>query len=210
MAVNVSNEPTSTLLIPVCEMPPGSISQIRNQVKDQLLAIAQPELKIATKDLIIRDLRWVEDLQAYSVGTTAATINDWTFTTAGTATTGFITITGDKQMGNQRFVALYGVRDLRLTYGTQQAAATVLAAIPQAVSLVKIDVGGGTRAQWDLSKVEGTLVGELAGVSPSAVIIPQNVLFNIYFYKSLGVASVIARVVLMGMVVEPRGLVISP
>jgi hypothetical protein len=174
------------------------------------LAIAQPELKIAMKDLVVRDLRWVEDIQAYSVGTTAATVNDWTFTTAASATTGYVTITGDKTCANQRFMAFYGIRDLRIAYGTQQAAATVLASIPQAVSLVKIDVGGGTRAVWDLSKVEGTLTGEMAGVSSSAVIIPQNVLFNIYYYKSLGVNSVIARIVLMGMVVEARGLVISP
>jgi len=203
-------EPAQTLLIPTCELPPGAISQIRNQVKDALVAIASHEMKLQPKDLIVRDLRWVEDLQAYSTGTTAATVNDWTFTTAAGVATGYAVVTPVANMTTNRYVALFGVRDLRWTYGVAQAAPTTRVALPQAVSLIKIDVGGGTRAIWDLSKVEGVIIGEMAGICSTAVIIPQNTSYQISYYKMLAVNSVIARIVLAGLVVEPRGIVCAP
>lgn len=198
-----------THLIPVSELAPGAISFIRNEVLKDLLARASKQLSLPEDKLVVRDLRWVEDLQAYSSGTTASTINDWLFTTAATTVTGFITVTGDKTMGDERFVALYGVKDLRRVYDVKQAAATTGAVLSQVVSLIKIAVGGGDKVIWDLSKLQ-VYPESLAGFTPSAVIIPQNSAFNISIYKANGVASVIANIVLEGLVVEPRGKVISP
>ena len=198
-----------TQLVPVAELAPGAVGAIRNEVIKQTLAIASKELNLPEDKLVVRDLRFVEDMQIYATGTTAATINDWVFTTAATTVTGFVTITGDKTMGDQRYVAIFGVRDLRMAYGVKQAAATIPAVLSAVVSLLKISVGGADRVIWDLCKIQ-SYPNELVGVSPMAVIIPQNASFNIYIYKSNGVASVISNIMLEGVVVEPRGKVVSP
>ena len=198
-----------TQLIPAEELAPGAISAIRNQIINVLVALASSELHMPPGDLVVRDIRWVEDLQAYSSGTTAATVNNWIFTTAASATTGFVTITGDKVMGDQRYVAIYGVRDLRNVYDTKQAAAAANARLSQVVSLLKLNVGGADKAIWDLTKLQ-SYPNQLVGISPSAVLIPQNAAFNIFIYKMEATNSVVANLVLEGVVVEPRGKVISP
>ena len=198
-----------TQLVPIAELPPGAITSIRNEVIKGVLAIASSELNIPEEKLVVRDLRFVEDLQMYASGTTAASINDWVFTTAASTVTGFVTITGEKTMGDQRYVAIFGVRDLRMAYGVKQAAATIPASLSQVVSLLKISVGGADRVIWDLCKIQ-SYPNELVGVSPFAVLIPQNAAFNIYIYKANGVASVVSNIMLEGVVVEPRGKVVSP
>jgi len=54
----------------------------------------------------------------------------------------------------------------------------------------------------------------MAAVSPSAIIIPQNTGFQIYVYGGLsddGASTDVAQyIVLEGVVVEPRGKVLSP
>ena len=203
-------EPAQTLLIPTCELPPGAISQIRNQVKDALVRIACHEMKLAPSDIVVRDLRWVEDLAGYATPLVASAVNDWTYTTVADATVGYKVVTPVANMATNRYVALFGARDLRMTYGAQQAAATTRLSLPQCVSLIKIDVGGGTRAIWDLSKIQAITIGEMAGITSTAVIIPQNTSYQISYYKCIAVASTIARIVLAGMVVEPRGVVCAP
>lgn len=216
MAV-ITQEVADTMLIPVDELPPGALTAHRNKIKSMLTAIVSKDLALPPNQLIVRDIRWVEDMQAYSTGTTAATINDWIFTTAASATTGFVTITGDQRMAQNRYVALYGVRDLRFTYGTVAASVTTnpWLVIPQCVSQIKIDVGGGTRAIWDLSKVQAagasaSSCGNASGIAMSAVIIPQLATYNISFYKMIGVNSTIAKVVFEGFCLEPRGVLCSP
>lgn len=197
-----------TQLIPVQELPAGQISAIRNSVIDNLVRQVSKELNRPETDLVVRDLRPVEDLVLYSTGTTAATINDWVFTTAASTTQGFVTITGDQTMGDQRFVAIFGVKDLREVYGIKQAAATVAHCLPQYISLIKINVGGTDKAMWDISKLQ--CYEEHAGICPSACIIPQNTLYNLSLYKSLGVSGGVANIVFDGIVVEPRAKTVSP
>jgi len=199
-----------TQLIPISELAPGAAGAIRNQVIAGLLALASSEMKMPIEKLVVRDLRPVEDLALYSSGTTAATINDWLFTTAASTVTGFVVInSAATPMADQRYVALYGVKDLRNVYDVKQAAATVRAVLSQVVSLVKINVGGGDKAIWDLTKLQ-VYPNEMVGISPSAVIIPQNASYAISLYKCNGVASVIANILFEGVVVEPRGKVLSP
>ena len=202
-------EATNILLIPACEMPVGAISQIRNQVKKSLLEIASTQLKMPQKDLVVRDLRWVEDIVGYATAGVASTVNDWTYTGAGAAT-GYISVTGVAAMPVNKFMAIYGARDLRWTYAAQVAAPTTGPepyALPQNVSLIKIDVGGGTRAIWDLSKAQGS--EEMSGICPSAVIIQQMQSYEIWYYQTILFAAPV-RIVLDGMVADPRGLTISP
>ena len=197
-----------TQLIPTQELPPGGISFIRKRITDAMVALAARELKKNPDELVARDIRWVGDLAAYGSGTTAATIEDWLFTTAATTVTGYVTVaTGT--MTDQRYVALFGIRDLRRTYDVKQAAATAAAVLSQVVSLIRLNVGGADKVIWDLSKCQG-YPETVAGVCEQAVLIPPNTIYTISFYKSNGVASVIANVVLEGVVVEPRGLLISP
>lgn len=200
----------NTLLIPTQDLPPGQVSAIRNEIFKSLAQFAAIELKMPVGDLVVRDLRPVEDLVLYSTGTTPATINNWLFTTAATATTGFVTVTGDREMADQRYVALFGVKDLKDSHGpTAIVGATSCAVSPQAISLIKIIVGGSDKAIWDLCKC-ACYTNACAGISPSAVVIPPNALYNIQYYKTLPIASAPAYIVLEGVVVEPRGLVLSP
>ena len=199
-----------TQLIPIQEMAPGSVAAIRLQVTNALVALAARELNMTPDQLVVRDLRPVEDLQLYGSGTTAATIDDWIFTTAATTATGFVTISGDKTMGDQRYVALYGVRELRFTELLRSSVTVqTLVWLPDAVSLLKINVGGGDKVIWDTTKIQCYPDAPVA-ITPGAVVIPQNASFNISIYKAQGVASAIVRMILEGVVVEPRGKVISP
>ena len=212
MAV-ITQEVANTLLIPVYELAPGAITAHRNKIRDMLVAIAGKDLNLRPNQFIIRDIRWVEDIVGLASAGVTATVNDWTFTTAASATTGFVTVTGDRRMSQNRYLALYGARDLRLTYGSQASVTTnpYTTTIPQCVSQIKIDVGGGTRAIWDLCKVQGGgMAVDPAGIAMSAVIIPQLATYNIYYYKMIAVNSTVARIVLMGLVCEPRGIVVSP
>lgn len=198
-----------TYLIPVQELSPGSVSAIRNEVIKSLVQQVSKELNLPQEKLVVRDLRPVEDLVLYSTGTTPATINDWVFTTAGSTATGYVSLTGDASMADQRYVALYGVKDLRDVYDVKIAAATYRAVLSQVVSLLKISVGGGERVVWDLTRIQA--FPEIkAGISPTAIIIPQNTLYNISIYKMEDTASVVANILLDGIVVEPRGKVVSP
>lgn len=195
-------------LIPIRELAPGAAGAVRNQVIAALVAQAAREMNLPIEKLVVRDLRPVEDLTMYATGTTASTINDWIFLTAATTVTGFITV-ASTTMADQRYVAIYGVKDLRESYEVKQAGATYRAVLSQVVSLVKINVGGADKVIWDLCKLQAYF-NELVGVSPAAVVIPQNAVFTISYYKANGVASVISNIVLEGVVVEPRGKLVSP
>lgn len=201
---------TNIMLIPKAELPKGAITAMRNSVIATVKKLASTELKLSEDQLVARDIRWVEDLQAYSTGTTAATVNNWIFTTAGSTTTGFVTVTGDQTCAVERFIAIYGVKDLRCAYDIKGVTGpTYHATLAHTVSQIRIDVGGGIKAIWDLLKMENNPL-EPVGISPAAVLIPQNTVYNIYYYKHLATNSTIANLVLEGVVVEPRGKVISP
>lgn len=210
---------TQTHLIPIQELTPGMIASIRNSVITQVVALTSKELNMPESALVVRDIRPYGDLGIYSmIGTAASSAGteDW-YTTASvaTVTAGYSSMTGAATMGDQRYVALFGVRDKRGTIGqvTLLATATGLPG-PQygarMVSLIKINVGGADKVIWDTDNIEA-YPEQLAGFAPAAVIIPQNASYNISYYivKTTTGDSPI-HLQLIGVVVEPRGKVISP
>lgn len=222
-----------TQLIPIKEMLPVTVGAIRNQVIEALVAQASHELNLPATDLVVRDVRPFNDLQMYSGGTTASTVDTWAFDTTTTAAAAFVTVTGAKQMGDQRYVAIWGVRDLKNAQGLHSTSmgtnpsvlllpitGTVHAASfadmwPQVVNQVKINVGGSDKVLWDLTGMYA-YKDDCCGISPGAVIIPQNASYNIYYQlrghivNTTAAPGQSARIQLIGVVVEPRGKVISP
>ena len=86
------------------------------------------------------------------------------------------------------------------------------------ISLVRINVGGSDKVLWDISGIYSSMEHR-SGFSPSAVIIPQNSSYVISYYRmgtfeagvyAAPVTDEIAWLQLVGVVVEPRGKVISP
>lgn len=199
-----------TQLIPIQELTPGQVGAIRNVVKNNLVSKASHELNLPEDKLVVRDVRPVEDLAMYASHGSAATVEDWLFTSTASTGTGFVTVTGTATMDDNRYVALFGVRDYRLGIATVATAgpATLICG-PSSVSLVKINVGGADKVVWD-TKVMQAYSQDLVAFTPSPVIIPQNVTYNIYYYKSQATNSMVIWLQLIGLVVEPRGKTISP
>ena len=212
--------PALTQLIPAEELAPGAISAIRNDVINALVALAARELGLPPEKLVVRDVRPFSDLQLYSTGAVDSTSDRWGYAATGT-TIGFVAINGTKTMGDQRYVALFGVRDRGAAGNVASGSATlavVKTANKPAVSLIKINVGGADKVIWDLTGMYA-YTSKMAAFAPSAVIIPQNSTFVISYYRqgSLEVGTTTGPVTdeiswlqLVGVVVEPRGKVISP
>ncbi len=213
----------TTQLIPLDELTPGAVGAIRNTVIEAIVAKASKELNIPSEQLVVRDVRPATDLQLYAAGTTDSTVDEWGYDATTTSASAFTPVNGSKTMGNQRYVALFGVRDLRKGIGVHTTAmslfeATTLmgdatsASVPivpgQMVSLIKINVGGADKVIWDLTGMEA--YDNPVAFTPSAVIIPQNSTFNIYYYFKTTCAGIRAYLQLVGVVVEPRGKVVSP
>jgi len=215
-----------TQLIPIHELSPGAVGAIRNTIINALVKQVAQELSLSEDKLVVRDPRPFNDLQMYETAATAKTVDKWTYDTTTTTVNAFTTVTGTASMADQRYVALFGVRDLRLGVGIhttamnlldstavavaatgENAAARVIAG--QVVSFIKITVGGADRVIWDLTSMEA-YPENLIGFSPTAVIIPQNTSYNIGYYMVSTVAGVRAYLQLIGVVVEPRGKLISP
>lgn len=212
--------PALTQLIPIQELAPGAVAAIRNQVINALVKQVSQELGLPPDKLVVRDLRPASDLQIYGSGTTDLTSDRWGFVDTGT-TAAFVAINStSKAMGDQRYVALFGVRD-RSAHTPASGSATLAVArtvAKQVVSLIKVNVGGGDKAIWDISGLYA-YTEALAGFTPSAVVIPQNASFVISYYKmgsiengavTAPVSGEISWLQLVGVVVEPRGKVISP
>lgn len=218
---------TQTQLIPIQEMTPGAVGAIRNQVINNLVAQVSRELGLPADKLVVRDIRPLLDLAMYGEAAATATSERWGYVATGT-TIGFTTVTGAGTMGDQRYVAIYGVRDRGIMRGASgsatisSATAAIGIASPggykQVISLIKINVGGADKVIWDISGVRAYTDAAVA-FSPSAVVIPQNASFNIYYYRqgsievgieTAPVTDEICWLQLVGVTVEPRGKVISP
>ena len=211
-----------TQLIPISELTPGAVGAIRNQVINGLVARASQELSMALEKLVVRDVRPFSDLSMYAAGTTIATIDEWLYDATSTTANAFTSVTGDATMGDQRYVAIFGVRDLRKGVGVHTTAmqldnstdgfgASTLKAWnppPAVVRQLRLSVGGAVKVIWDLSSVES--YPDPIGFSPSAIVIPQNTTFNISYNLGGNVAGRRAWLQLIGVVVEPRGRVTSP
>ena len=212
--------PAVTILVPLAEMTPGQVGAIRNAIIDRLVADVAAELNVSPRDLVVRDPRPFNDLQMYAGSTTDSVVNEWLYDATTTTANAYTSVTGNKVMADQRWVALFGVRDLRRGQGMHstamdsQATAMVLAAaldqLPNMVSFIKLSVGGGDKAIWDISCLEAYGPESMVGFTPGAVVIPQNATYNLAYYFKSTVAGFRAYLQLIGVVVEPRGKVISP
>lgn len=192
------------------------IAQIRNNVISQVVALACKELNMPADKLIVRDIMPYTDLGFDYGAASTGTAENWEHDMTGT-TVGYTTVTGDATMADQRYVALFGARDLRFAQGATSQGVTdrlVNAELQGGVSFIKFSVGGATKALWDFTCAQAYKQAMVA-FSPSAVIIPQNAAYNIYFYQKNIAAVATAKSIpvyiqLIGVTVEPRGKVISP
>ena len=119
-------------------------------------------------------------------------------------------------MGDNRYVALFGVRDLRYSAAGTEDVSDVSnlpktkSALGPVASLIRITVGGSEKVIWDVSCMQAYADAQVA-FSSSAVIIPQNASYKIEFGKFMTTtAEALYHIQLIGVVVEPRGKVISP
>jgi len=214
---------TLATLIPIQELTPGMVGKIRNDVIQGVVALASKELSIPPTNLVVRDVRPFNDLGMYAGGTTAAAIDEWLYDATTTTANAFTSVSGAKTMGDQKFVALFGIRDLRRGVGVHStgmgadwestaAASDAWHPYPLAgavVSLVKINVGGADKVIWDLTSMEAYQDMNV-GFTQAPVLIPQNVSYNLYYYFKTTAAGLRAWLQFIGVVVEPRGLTISP
>jgi hypothetical protein len=115
------------------------------------------------------------------------TYEDWQETTGTTGDTYETMTTGT--MGDQTFVGIYGVMVSN-----------------NACTSLRFDIGGGYRAIWQLQNLKDNDNG--VGFCPSAITIPQNTVYTISRY--VRAVSTPTTIVLRGVLVEPRGLTISP
>ncbi len=202
-------------LIPAHELTPGAIAKIRNDVIDAVVALASKELSMSPDKLVVRDVRPKADLALYGAGTTALTVEDWVYECTSSTINTYTTITGAASMGDNKFVALFGVRDHRLNQNCGVHATTGITgtiagqSLAQLVSLIKLNVGGADKVIWDTNCLSA-YQDNLAAFTPSAVIIPQNAAYNIYYMFRHNVAGSVGRIQFVGVTVEPRGKLVSP
>lgn len=205
------NRARQITLIPTMELAPGAIAAIRNEIVTILVARAARELGKAPEQLLVRDLRPFSDLGWATnddIGTAALTEDEWIFTSDDSANysafTEMISSSYD-EMGDDRYVAIYGVKDMRMSLN---------APIAQALSMLKINVGGNDKVIWDLQNMQAYPNALAAVCLPPGVIIPPSTSFQIYGQGCLsddgGATDIASYIVLEGIVVEPKGKVLSP
>lgn len=213
-----------TILIPLDEMSPGAVGAIRNQVISGLVRKAASELSMPEDRLVVRDVRPANDLRFYSAGTTTSGVDEWLYDATTTTANAYTSVTGDATMGDQRYVALFGLRDLRKGIGIHTTSMNTMDATTnlftsatdqtsqlraaQVVTYVQVSVGGSIKAIWDATGME--IYQNAVSFSPYAVVIPQNSTYNISYYFNSTAAGLRAWLQLIGIVVEPRGRVTSP
>ena len=203
-----------TQLLPISELTPSLVGSIRNSAIEQLVGIVASELKKPMQDLVVRDIEPYTDLYwnygSASVGAVENWERDMTL-----ATCGYVQVNSNTVMADQRYVIIFGVRDQRYGVGATADATSIGGdVLPVSnVSLIKFVVGGRTVAIWDTSHIMG--LGPKVAFSPSAIIIPQNIGFQISYYQknvdSMNTAfATPSYIQLVGVTVEPRGKTISP
>ena len=207
---------TLSQLIPIQELTPGQIGAIRNGAINYVVALAAKELSMSEDKLVVRDIRPKDDLALYGASGTdaAAAFNSWYYDCSAETVGSYESIcSATGTMGDQRYVAIFGVRDLRWTIGTTAANVTAAGIAsgnlePKLVSLLRFTIGGAYKVIWDTNVMEA-YGDNLVAFSPSVVIIPQNVSYQIEAFKDAAKEGDV-MLQLIGVVVEPRGLVISP
>lgn len=203
-----------TQLIPIQELTPGAVGAIRNAVINQVVAQASRELNMPADRLVVRDILPYTDLGWDYGAATAGTTDQWLHD-ATSGAVGFYSViatSGGAQMGDMRYVAIFGVRDLRGGLGATTTATEVSTnKIGLAFhSKIKIIVGGADKVVWEVSCLSAYIgTGPAVAFAPTAVIIPQNTQYDIQFYESIAKSTEVTMQ-LIGVTVEPRGKLISP
>ena len=202
-----------TQMIPIQELTPGQVGKIRNDAINAVVAEASKALNLPLDRLVVRDVRPVADLALYSTGTTLSTVEWWFYKVATSAAGWTAANATTSTMGDNKFVCIFGIRD-QATHAAASLGAT--ATYPGGtspgtpmISFVKLNVGGADKVTWDCGCTRG--YNEMVAFTPSAVIIPQNTSFVIYYYlEEMWDAAQVTFFQLLGVTVEPRGLSISP
>jgi hypothetical protein len=149
-----------------------------------------PTARLVCRDLLPTDL--------------GLTNNEWTETTGATDNAWDDTSIASQSIKDDTYVAIYGCRLL------------TLAANPP-ISALKIQVGGATKAIWDLYKIwplytvgggtaaaERTSIHSIAGIAETPVIITRNMQITIAEYVIE--ASTAYKLAFEGLVVEKEGV----
>ena len=199
----------NTLLSPIKELATGQLSAIRNSAIDAVVNLASRELAMPQEKLVVREIRPYTDLGMYAVTTvldTASAADRWGsfFHAAGAVNSpasggNYVSsCTVSKTIADNTYIGIYGVRDSR------GGMATVTA---NAVTLIKFNIGNADKAIWDLTKAQLYYDGAVA-VSPSVIVMPPlaPIVISLYLHAN----NVEIYLQLMGFVVEPVGLVITP
>ena len=178
---------TQAQLIPFSELAPGQAAKIKSDFVTNLVNRVANELTKSPADLVVRDIRVASDIALYSAGVAIA-VEDWACVTGATANAYETMASGT--MGDTRWVGIYGV------HTNDGCSCTAL----------KFNTGGGDRVIWQLQALRED--DDYTGLSMAGVVIPQNTPYTISRWVRVTAGS--AFIVLKGVVVEPRGLVISP
>ena len=207
-----------THLVPIQELTPGAVGAIRNQVINAVVEQVCRELHLTQDQLVVRDVRPLGDLSMYGAATTVTTTETWQFEATGQAANTWHAACGANTMADQRYVAFYGIRNgtsigLHATLEDTMTSATARtgasAVFFQPIGLVKINVGGADKVIWDVRGLAAYADRQVA-FAPSAVIIPQNAAYRIYYSYVTAMPGSKSRLQLIGVAVEPRGKLISP
>ena len=174
--------PAQIQLVPLSEFGLGQVAVVRNKAIDAMVSDTMAKLKLQRHELVVRDIRAADDFSDY-------TYEDYG-EVAGAAANVYETMTTGT-MGDQRWIGIFGVKDN---------------SDDRVVSALKFNVGGGDRAIWQLQALNDE--DGRVGFSPGVIIIPQNAPYTISRY--ILQADVGVQIVLKGIVVEPRGRVLSP
>lgn len=171
-------------LIPVQELSTGQAAAIRNEAVTALEAMATKELSLPTSSLLTRDIRPKEDLDY--------TYSSWSEVTGATADTYETMLT--QTLGDDRYLAIYGVMDLSPTI---------------TVSKLRIKVGNSIKTEWVLENLYPIYPeGPRIGFCRSVVVVPQNTPLLVERYVRSTTQG--AYLVLKGIICERVGKVMSP
>ena len=168
-------------LIPASELSPGQAAKIKNDAINYLVDLVAKELSLPPGNLVVRDIRPASDLD-YSY-------EDWYEKTGATVHTWEAMSSGT--MGDQRWAVIFGIKD-----------DIECLSCPS----VKFKIGGGERSIIHLQALNEK--DDMVGFFQGLLVIPQNVPYTISRY--VGIINSASHIVLKGVIVEPRGKVISP
>jgi len=178
---------SQTQLIPFSELAPGEAASIRRKLIDKVVQLAVQETRLSPGQVVVRDLRPDTDLLLYTAGVDAA-VMDWAAMTGTTA--GAFETMGTGTNSSDRWILIYGVK----------------LAENCSCSQLKFNIGGGDRVIWDLGGLKED--DDYVGFSPAGIVMKPNDPYTISRWVIKISSS--ATIVLKGVVVEPRGKVISP